>query len=121
MTYWTPKMVEARLAEAVAALRQQASQAAHLPCATPSTAGPEAALMLFLWLDAEDTKLLWMRAESRPWKEICRHFGVSRATANRRVEYVLSVLAWKLNHQRLSARWSSRYLVARTRAVSRAL
>jgi hypothetical protein len=115
MTYWTPKMVEARLAEAVSALGQRSSGAASAPC--PLSA--EGALLWFLWLEPEDAELLWMRVDSRPWKEICRHFGVSRATANRRVEYVLSVLARKLNHQHLPATWSCRYLVERTRAVSR--
>jgi hypothetical protein len=115
MIYWTPKMVDAQLTKTVAALGQQGSGTEQPPC--PSS--PEGALLWLLWLEPEDAELLWMRVDSRPWKEICRYFGISRATANRRVEYVLSVIAWKLNHQHLPLTWSCRYLVERTRAVSR--
>jgi hypothetical protein len=117
MTYWSPKLVEAQLAKAVAALGQQGPGEAQPPCPF----SPGGALLWFLWLEPEDAELLWMRVDSRPWKEICRHFGISRATANRRVEYVLSVLAWKLNHRHLPATWSCRYLLERTREMSRSL
>jgi hypothetical protein len=121
MIYWTPKMVETRLTEVVARLGQPNSRATEVPCPySVDSANPEAALLWFLWLEAEDAQLLWMRVDLRPWKEICRYFGISRATANRRVEYLLSVLAWKLNHQRVPQKWSCRYLVERTREVSRA-
>ena len=115
MIYWTPKMVEAQLTKVLSALGQQGSATDQPPCPF----SPEGALLWFLWLEPEDAQLLWMWVENRPWKEICRHFGISRATANRRVEYVLSVIAWKLNHQHLPLTWSCRYLVERTRAVSR--
>jgi hypothetical protein len=114
MIYWTPKMVEERLAKTVSELGRQEA-AAQAPCPW----SPEGALLWFLWLEPEDAQLLWMRVDGRPWKEICQHLGISRATANRRVEYVLSVLAWKLNHQHLPGTWSCRYLVERTREVSR--
>jgi|SRR5580704_16250282 hypothetical protein len=114
MTYWTPKRVEADLVKAVSRLGQGSA-----PTDSPCPLSPEAALLWFLWLEPEDAQLLWMRVENRPWKEICRHCGISRATANRRVEYLLSALAWKLNHQRVPEKWSCRYLVERTREVSR--
>jgi hypothetical protein len=117
MIYWTPKMVEAQLTRAVAALGRQGSGRDQPPCPT----SPEGALLWLLWLEPEDAELLWMRVDSRPWKEICRHFGISRATANRRVEYVLSVLARMLNHQHSPSTWSCRYLVERTREASRDL
>lgn len=117
---WTPKMVEARLAQAVSMLSQSNPKQSQQRCAFAVEGGSsEVALSWFLWLEPEDAQLLWMRAERIPWKEICQHFGVSRATANRRVEYLLSVLARKLNHQRVPEKWSSRYLVERTRCVSR--
>jgi hypothetical protein len=119
MSYWTPKMVEERLTQEVAALGLQGLEAAHRPCPRSPTDGREAALLWFLWLEPEDAELLWLRVDSRPWKEICRHFGISRATANRRLEYVLSIIARRLNHQHLPATWSRRYLVERMRAVSR--
>jgi len=120
MIHWTPKMVEARLSEAVSRLGQPPHGAPDVPCPYAVNAGhPEGALLWFLWLEPEDAQLLWMKVEGRPWKEICRHCGISRATANRRVEYLLSVLAWKLNHRHVPEKWSSRYLVKRTREVSR--
>ncbi len=117
MTYWNPKLVELRLVEAVARLGQPQSE---VPCPfSVDAANPEGALLWFLWLEPDDAQLLWMRMELRPWKEICRLFGIARATANRRVEYLLSVIAWKLNHHAVPRRWSCRYLVERTREVSR--
>lgn len=120
MTYWTPRMVKARLSEAVSKLGQSPMSVPDMPCPYDVNAGrSEAALLWFLWLEPEDAQLLWMRVESTPWKEICRYCGISRATANRRVEYLLSVLAWKLNHQHVPEKWSCRYLVERTRDNSR--
>lgn len=34
--------------------------------------------------EADDRKLIWLRAARTPWKIICNEFGVSRATANRK-------------------------------------
>jgi hypothetical protein len=119
MTYWTPKMVEARLAEAVSTLGRSDAEQSQPPCPIAVEAGKsDAALAWFLWLQIEDAQLLWMRAARMPWKEICRQVGISRATANRRVEYLLSVIARKLNHQRCPAKWSRRLLVERTRILS---
>ena len=36
------------------------------------------------WLEVEDRKLLWMRAERYRWEEIARRFGCSNRTAQRR-------------------------------------
>jgi hypothetical protein len=36
------------------------------------------------WLDADDTRLVWLRAEGVRWKPICWQLGISRATAWRR-------------------------------------
>lgn len=34
-----------------------------------------------LWLEPDEARVVWMRAEGRRWKPICRRLGVSRATA----------------------------------------
>ncbi len=52
------------------------------------------------YLKRDDATLMWARADGTPWKEICWRFGISRATANRRWEYALSVIAWRLNARR---------------------
>jgi len=101
MTYWTPKMVEARLVEAVSMLDQSNAEQFQLPCPIAVEPGAsDAVLLWFLWLQPEDAQLLWMHVKGAPWKDVCQHLRISRATANRRVEYLLSVIAWKLNHER---------------------
>ncbi|MBF0308111.1 MAG: hypothetical protein HQL56_01095 [Magnetococcales bacterium] len=40
-------------------------------------------------LDKNHTRLVWMVADEIPWKKICRCFGISRATANRRWKYAI--------------------------------
>lgn len=34
-----------------------------------------------LWLEPDEARVVWMRAEEMRWKQICRRLGVSRATA----------------------------------------
>lgn len=119
MTYWMPKLVEARLAEAVSMLGLSDVEQSQPPCPFAVEPGnSNAALLWLLWLQPEDAQLLWMRIERTPWKEICQQFGISRATANRRVEYLLCVITCKLNHHRLSAKCSQRFVVKRTRLLS---
>ena len=117
MTYWTPQMVGARLTKAVSTLGQAGLREANVPCplAVESNCS-EATLLWFKWLQPEDVQLLWLRAEGVPWKEICRRFCISRTTAYRRQKYLLSVVAWKLNHHRLPTKWSRRFLEDRTQS-----
>jgi hypothetical protein len=49
------------------------------------------------WVDPADRRLVIARASGSPWKIICWQFGISRATADRRWRYALSLLAWRLN------------------------
>lgn len=71
------------------------------------------------WLEAEDAKLVWARAERAPWKMICWRFGIARATAHRRWEYALSVITWRLNGRLPPAKRSRQFVVERMRALSR--
>lgn len=73
------------------------------------------------WLAPDDAKLVWARAEGTPWKGICWRFGVARATAHRRWEYALSLIAWRLNGRPAPTKRSRRSLVERVRAGSGAL
>ena len=72
----------------------------------------EEALLWLRWLEVDDAKLVWERADRRPWKAICWQFGIARATAHRRYQYGLSVIAWRLNGQRVPAKRSKRYVTA---------
>ena len=77
----------------------------------------EQVLPWLAWLEPDDAKLVWMRAEGTPWKVICWRFGVARATAHRRWEYTLSLITWRLSGRRAPSRRSRRYLVRRVCAA----
>jgi hypothetical protein len=79
----------------------------------------EQALGWLPWLEPIDAKIVWLRAERSPWKAICYQLGVSRATANRRWQYALSVMAWRLNDKRPLTKRSRRFVVERARQLSR--
>jgi hypothetical protein len=71
------------------------------------------------WLEPEDVKLVWARAENAPWKMICWRFGISRPTADRRWRYAVSVITWRLNGRRVSPKRSRTFVIERARALSR--
>ena len=48
---------------------------------------------------------------------ICQRYGISRATANRRYDYALTVIVWRLERRLLQQNWSRRYLLGRARVV----
>lgn len=49
------------------------------------------------WLDPDETRLVWLRAEGVRWKLICARFGVGRTTAWHRWESALAKIAIRLN------------------------
>ncbi|MFN3847652.1 MAG: DUF6362 family protein, partial [Paracoccaceae bacterium] len=109
MAEWTPTMVEDRLESAADVFRSLpevkphgyfnawpeyfhsfADQVGQEPRMRRPKPGPrditqaEDALLWLRWLDPADARLLWLRANRKPWKPICWELGISRATANRR-------------------------------------
>ncbi len=52
-----------------------------------------------LWLTVEQRHLVWMRAEERQWRDICRRFGCDRTTAWRRWQKALDIVACRLNER----------------------
>jgi|SRR5580704_11921783 hypothetical protein len=142
---WTPRLVEERLLEAADVLRRMpgarvqgyistwpsvlyefsdivGQEPIRLRCLPPSAAKisrMEATLPWIGWLDPDLGKLVWARAERSPWKVICWRFGISRATANRRWEYGLSIIAWRLNGRPVLRKRSQRFVIERMREVSR--
>jgi hypothetical protein len=143
MDKWTVEVVETRLEDAAQVIRRlppvrvpgyfntwpsiaaefadlvgQEPQQIRLP--PPSSAAitrMEETLCWLRWLEGEDAKLVWARADRRPWKAICCRFGVSRATANRRYQYALSLIVWRLNGRKVPAKRSRSFVVERARAV----
>lgn len=85
------------------------------------TVGPVNAAEIRSWLDQQterDIALIRMYAVGLSWKRICAHLGISRATANRHLQYLLTVIAWRLNGREIPTRWSRRYLLDRERELS---
>jgi len=74
----------------------------------------EETLLWLRWLDPDDARLLWLRANRTQWKPICWELGISRATANRRWQYGLAVIVWRLNRKRVPGKRSMEFLVAKT-------
>lgn len=97
---WTVEQVRQRL--------RIARRRADLPAAIPL-------IDLLADLDAEVVKLY---AEGIPWKWMCEQLGVSRATANRHLQHLLTVIVWRLNGREIPTRWSRRDLLDRERELS---
>jgi hypothetical protein len=141
---WTPALVEARLIEAADTMKRLppvkvqgyfntwpvvrpeftdlvGREAEQLRLGPPSAAAisrMDEALEWLHWLAPEDAKLVWMRAEEKPWKTVCRCFGIGRSTANRRLEYALNVIVWRLWGRPVPATWSARFVAQRVEFVS---
>ena len=73
----------------------------------------EETLLWFRWLEVEDARVLWLRANRTPWKAICWEMGVSRATANRRWQYGVAVNVWRLNGKSVPRKRSMEFVVRR--------
>jgi hypothetical protein len=56
------------------------------------------------WLDPEDARIVWLRAEGVRWRQVCIRAGVVRSTAWRRWAAALLTIAKRLNAQDKSAR-----------------
>lgn len=145
MTEWTRDDVEQRLTEAADVLKRLpgdrvpgyfntwpeimvefsdlvGQKPEKIRCPPPAPAAisrMEEAITWSRFLDPEDAKLVWTRAEGAPWKAICWRFGISRATAHRRWEYGLCLIAWRLNGRRHPAKRSRGFVVERVQSLSR--
>jgi hypothetical protein len=77
------------------------------------------AMLWLRWLEVEDAKLLWLRANGKPWKPICWEFGLSRTAATRRWHYGLAVIVWRLNGRVPPLRRSMDFVIKRARTGPR--
>ena len=143
MSTWTPRLVEGRLAEAASVLERlpaprrldyfntwpayfhdfsdlvgQAPQPMRISPSPAAISRMEETLGWLVWLEPEDAKLVWMRAERARWRAICLRFGIARATAHRRWQYALCVIVWRLDKRPLPRKWSRRFLRERVRTLS---
>ena len=107
MTIWTIGTVKDRLGHA--AVQTMAS----IECAPCSAdAHPESPSAWLAWLEKPDAELVWARAKQTRWKAICLNAGISRATAHRRCQRALCLMAARLNGDSLPSRrgWRRRSL-----------
>jgi hypothetical protein len=116
---WTPTLVAERLAEAADVLDRLPEPKVRgfyslLPLlpdvpagdgarTRPAAPAPEAidrmdeALGWLCWLDPEERRLVWLRAEGLPWKRITHRLGIGRTTAWQRWTIALLKIATRLN------------------------
>lgn len=73
----------------------------------------EEAMLWLRWLEVDEARLVWARADGMAWKPICWQFGISRATANRRWQYGLAIIVWRLNGKRMPGKRSMEFVVAK--------
>ncbi|SMH50941.1 DUF6362 family protein [Maritimibacter sp. HL-12] len=73
----------------------------------------EEALLWLRWLEKDDARIVWLRANGRQWKPICWELGISRATANRRWQYGIAVIVWRLNGRRIPKGRSKQFVVSK--------
>ncbi|CUH40154.1 hypothetical protein JSE7799_02884 [Jannaschia seosinensis] len=76
----------------------------------------EEAMLWLRWLEKDDARLVWLRANGTPWKPICWELRISRATADRRYQYGLAVIVWRLNGKIPPTTRSMSYVIGRARA-----
>lgn len=141
---WTPKLVEARLAEAAVVLQRlpepqrqgyfntwphhsyefgdlvgQEPRQTSLPPPSPSAISRmEETLTWTIGLDPIDGRIIWLRAHNTPWKAICWKVGLQRSAAAERWRYALCVIAMKLNRQAVPRNRSRRYVIERVRDIA---
>ena len=115
-TPWTPTVVADRLVEAADMLARlpeerlrgvydlwprivvKPSRCTHLAAAAPEAIDRmDETLGWLCWLEPEERRLVWLRAEGLPWKWITRRLGVGRTTAWQRWTIGLLKIATRLN------------------------
>lgn len=136
MGEWTTAQVQDRLELAAGVMRQMpgvmpqgyfnawpeyfhsfADKVGQEPRMRKPRAGPrditqaEEALLWLRWLEVDDARIVWLRANRTPWKPICWQLGISRATANRRWQYGVAVIVWRLNGKQVPQKRSIGFVV----------
>ena len=72
------------------------------------------AMLWLRWLEKDIAQILWARANRKVWKAICWEQGIGRATANRRYEFGLAVIVWRLNGLIPPKKRSMEFVIAKT-------
>jgi hypothetical protein len=72
------------------------------------------AMLWLRWVEKDIGQILWSRANRTPWKAICWGQGLSRAAANRKHDYGLAVIVWRLNGKTVPLKRSIAYVIGQT-------
>ena len=75
----------------------------------------EQTLLWLRWVEQDIAQILWARANRKPWKGICHAHAISRPAANRRHEFGLAVIVWRLNGKTPPRKRSMQYVIQRAR------
>ena len=133
---WTPKLVEARLAEAAAVLNRlpeprrqryfntwpdyfyefadlvgQEPEPMRLAPSRAAISRMEETLTWTVGLEPIDGKIVWMKAHGWRWKIICRNVGLQRSAAHEHWLYGLCIITLKLNRRRFNRNLSKRKVI----------
>jgi hypothetical protein len=73
----------------------------------------EEALLWLRWVEPSIARILWARANRLPWKGICNEHAISRAAANRRHDFGLAVIVWRLNGKQVPRKRSMDFVIGR--------
>jgi len=79
----------------------------------------EEAMLWLRWLEKCDARIVWLRANGKPWKKIGWKVGLSRPAANRHWQYGVALITWRLNGRMPSAKRSKRFVVDNADRLSR--
>jgi len=71
----------------------------------------EQAMLWLRWLERDDARIVWLRANRQPWKKIGWEIGLSRPAANRYWLYGLCVISLTLNKRRFNRNLSKRRVI----------
>jgi hypothetical protein len=71
------------------------------------------------WLERDDARIVWLRANRTPWKKIGREIGPSRPAANRHWQYGIALITWRLHGRVPSAKRSQRFVIENADRLSR--
>ena len=79
----------------------------------------EEAVLWLNWLEPNDLLLVWDKALGLPWKGIALRHDVTVRTAQRRWQYAVHLIVWRLHCRPVPKAWSRGFLIERVIALSR--
>ena len=81
----------------------------------------EEAMLWLRWLERDDARIVWLRAERTPCKPICWEMGLSRTAATKRWQFGLAVITWRLHGRLPPARRSQQFVIENANSLSRTI